>query len=105
MPALRYVVLHHTGISDAHYDLMIETAPGSDLATWRVPHWPPGATDKFTVLPIHRKHYLEYEGPISGNRGSVHRIASGTHRIVEDSPDRFVTCLDENQKIEVSPIN
>jgi hypothetical protein len=102
---LRYVVLHHSGIDDPHLDLMIETTPGSDLATWRIPHWPPRADDQFTPLPIHRRHYLEYEGPISGNRGSVLQVASGTHRIVENSPTRFVTYLDEKHQIDLTPAN
>jgi hypothetical protein len=102
MPALRYVVLQHSEIDEPHYDLMIETAPGSDLATWRVSHWPPDATDKFTALPNHRRHYLEYEGPISGNRGKVLRIASGTHQIVENSPARFVIHLDNGNQIELT---
>jgi hypothetical protein len=105
MPVLRYVVLHHTGIDDPHFDLMFETAPGSDLTTWRVPHWPPRTNDKFARLPIHRRHYLEYEGAVSSNRGSVLRVAFGTHRIVENSPVRFVICLDQKQQIELSPID
>ncbi|HBE68769.1 MAG TPA: hypothetical protein DDW52_11540 [Planctomycetaceae bacterium] len=27
----------------------------------------------------HRRHYLTYEGPVSGNRGEVKRVASGTY--------------------------
>ena len=37
--SLRYAILHHTGIPSPHFDLMFETAPGSDLATWRVERW------------------------------------------------------------------
>jgi hypothetical protein len=31
-------------------------------------------------LGHHRKAYLEYEGPVSGDRGRVHRIDRGTYR-------------------------
>ncbi|MGD0462689.1 MAG: hypothetical protein ABSB74_09380 [Tepidisphaeraceae bacterium] len=101
MPSLRYVVLQHSQIDVPHYDLMIELAPGSDLATWRGPHWPPEANDEFTPLPLHRRHYLQYEGPISDNRGKVLRVASGIHRILENSPVRLVVCLDDGRRIEL----
>ncbi len=101
MPALRYVVLHHTEIEQPHYDLMFEVAPGSNLATWRVPHWPPKAKEDFTPLPRHRRRYLEYEGPISGDRGKVLRVAFGTHRILENSPAHLVICLDDGRRIEL----
>ena len=34
-----------------------------------------------TRLPDHRLAYLEYEGPVSGNRGVVRRIDSGKYEI------------------------
>jgi hypothetical protein len=102
MSTLRYVVLHHSDINEPHYDLMIETAPGSDLATWRVSHWPPGVNDAFTPLPPHRKDYLEYEGAVSGNRGKVLRVASGIHQILENSPTHFVIYLDEDHQIKLT---
>ena len=30
-------------------------------------------------LPDHRKHYLDYEGEITDNRGTVFRIDNGTY--------------------------
>ena len=79
-PALRYVVLRHDGIAEPHYDLMFETEPGSLLATWRSPVWPIGDRVRLTPLPPHRRDYLEYEGPVSGNRGEVKRVARGMFR-------------------------
>ncbi len=34
-------------------------------------------------LAEHRKIYLEYEGEIAGNRGSVRRVDEGTYRVLE----------------------
>jgi hypothetical protein len=78
---LRFVILHHEGIDDPHFDIMLETTPDSPLATWRSPLWPITEPTTLTQLPDHRRDYLEYEGDISGNRGHVTRIAAGTYRI------------------------
>jgi hypothetical protein len=83
---LRYVVLHHTGIDSPHFDFMVETALASRLATWRTSHWPVSAGQGFEPLDLHRREYLDYEGPVSGNRGHVKRIAVGCCRVVLSSP-------------------
>jgi hypothetical protein len=74
---LRYVVLHHIGYGEPHYDLMVEDAPGGLLRTWRLDRWPAAEDVKVTSLPVHRRAYLTYEGPVSGNRGEVRRVAEG----------------------------
>jgi hypothetical protein len=74
---VRYVVLRHDGISEPHFDVMIEAAPGGALHTWRVPSWPPRGGEVFERLPDHRRDYLDYEGPVSGNRGTVRRVEAG----------------------------
>ncbi|HEX4055193.1 MAG TPA: hypothetical protein VHX86_13095 [Tepidisphaeraceae bacterium] len=101
MGVLRYVVLHHTGIERPHYDLMVEFESGSALLTWRLPHWPPQQNDEFTPLAKHRRDYLEYEGPVAGDRGSVKRIAAGDHRILESSPTRIIIGLGDGTRIEL----
>ena len=76
---MRFAILHHTGIPSPHFDLLIETGPDALLLTFRLEHWPitaPAPAD-ITRQADHRRVYLEYEGPISGNRGEVRRIASG----------------------------
>ena len=78
---LRYVILHHTGFGEPHYDLMFETEAGSELKTFRLPHWPIRQATAIESLKDHRRAYLEYEGPISGNRGEVRRVATGTMQI------------------------
>ncbi len=80
-PSLRYVVLRHEGIDDPHYDLMFETSPGSDLTTWRSKKWPIDTETPLVQLGEHRRAYLEYEGPLSNDRGNVQRIAAGRYRL------------------------
>lgn len=77
----RFVVLHHElpphAQRPSHFDLMIE-ADGA-LWTWSMPQWPePGVPLNVEPLPDHRLTYLEYEGPVSGDRGHVTRRESGT---------------------------
>jgi hypothetical protein len=78
---------------------MLETAPGSKLATWRCSHWPPQVGESFTVLGDHRRDYLEYEGEISGNRGRVTRIASGTLLSLEATPQQIIVTLADRTRI------
>jgi hypothetical protein len=78
---LRYAVLHHTGIADPHFDLLVETFPGSELATWRSPFWPISEPTLLTRLKDHRRIYLDFEGELTGGRGMVRRVAAGTCRI------------------------
>jgi len=91
---MRFVVLHHTGIDLPHFDLMLELSPGSELSTWRLPHWPPIPGDNFIVLSNHRREYLEYEGPISGDRGEVKRVARGDFHIVNTSRGQLIITIE-----------
>ncbi len=83
MPA-RFVILHHRLDDGEHWDLMLEH--GDILLTWQLLREPVDASS----LPIparrigaHRKAYLEYEGPVSGGRGTVRRVDAGTVEIQE----------------------
>lgn len=98
---LRYVVLHHTGIDPAHFDLMFETVPNSKLATWRCQNWPPQPGDTFTPLGDHRRDYLEYQGEISRQRGQVTRIAAGHLQSIDPSPERILVTLDTGARISL----
>ena len=71
-----YVVLHHTGHGEPHYDLMIGPSDGP-LVTFRLSTWPVVSRMTLDPLPDHRPHYLTYEGPISGDMGSVRRVEAG----------------------------
>ena len=81
MSALRFVVLHHLGVAEPHFDLMFETLPGSMLATWRSQVWPIESVTRITRLRDHRRLYLEYEGDLSGQGGNVMRLAEGNCEI------------------------
>jgi hypothetical protein len=87
--ALRYVVLRHEGIAQPHFDLMFETAPDSPLATWRADRWPIHHGSALTKLPDHRRAYLEYEGPLSGDRGQVSRVTAGTFLLANNNTGLF----------------
>lgn len=71
----RFVVLSHDWPTP-HFDLLLEA--GGVLKAWRLfaePLGPVAAEPNFD----HRLLYLEYEGPLSGDRGRVRRWDSGTY--------------------------
>ena len=83
----RFVVLRHEGVPQPHFDLMIESTPGGKLLTWRSDVWPIVEPTNLKHLGDHRRDYLDYEGPLSGGRGHVKRVAAGTadmHRATDD---------------------
>ena len=69
----------------AHWDLFLEEA--KTLRSWRLLEEPAhGRVVPAEPLPAHRKIYLDYEGPVSGDRGNVSRWDGGTYEILSDSP-------------------
>ena len=93
----RYVILHHQMPADAvrksHWDLMLEV--GDALRTWAMESELQTESQIFAVqLADHRRAYLSYQGPISGNRGTVAQWDSGTYEFVEESADRIVISVD-----------
>jgi hypothetical protein len=77
----RYAVLWHHDITEPHFDLLVETRPGSDLATWRSPVWPIESALRITRVKDHRRLYLDYEGELSDWRGRVDRVGGGSCRV------------------------
>lgn len=77
----RFAILHHVTRTDAekpdHYDLLLED--GDVLKTYTLWNFPSVGVPA-TAIPDfdHRMIYLDYEGPISGNRGEVTRADEGT---------------------------
>lgn len=94
---LRTVLLRHQLPDGAfHFDWMFQTdfKPETRLATFRVTapiHHP--EIDQFDAerTSDHRSDYLTYQGPLSGGRGSVVRVASGTVEVDERS-DECIRC-------------
>ncbi|GIW82916.1 MAG: hypothetical protein KatS3mg105_4723 [Gemmatales bacterium] len=84
----RFAILEHDH-PHRHWDLMLE-AKGM-LRTWRL-EAPPEERRPFVAEPIadHRLVYLEYEGPVSGNRGTVSRWDGGAMEWLVDEPTRLV---------------
>jgi hypothetical protein len=73
----RYVILEHDH-PQLHWDLMLEH--GDALRTWRLAAPPCAGLDiAATALAEHRLAYLDYEGPVSGNRGTVKRWDHGRY--------------------------
>ena len=77
----RFVILYHQLSTGDHWDIMFEI--DSALTTWSIPpQCFPGSPFVCPAvrLPDHRKHYLDYEGEVSGNRGIVSRIDIGIYK-------------------------
>lgn len=88
MHALETAILSHTTATDVHHDWLIEdptlTHPrANDARLWTARVAPPpvqwATLRRFDLKPIppHRRIYLDYQGPVSGNRGYVQRLAKG----------------------------
>jgi hypothetical protein len=92
---LRFAILHHTGVGSPHYDLMFEPDPGAKLATWRSPVWPIVAPTPVERLDDHRREYLDYQGPVSNDRGRVDRVAGGLFHFESRTDDRWVIATDQ----------
>jgi hypothetical protein len=101
----RFVILHHelpaqhalaTGRA-THWDLMLEW--GDVLRTWALPAPPAyGQTCQAEQLADHRAAYLDYEGPVSGNRGQVTRWDTG-HYEVQQQDDTTLRLTLQGQRL------
>jgi len=82
----RYVILEHDW-PQRHWDFMLEA--GTILQTWRLADVPqPGVALPAEKSFDHRSMYLDYEGPISGGRGSVSRWDGGIFETLIEGEDR-----------------
>ena len=86
-----------TSERETHWDLMLEDRDG--LATWSLVTDPLAGEYPIQCiqLPLHRKAYLDYEGPVSGNRGSVRRLDRGRFQWFERSAECVVVALEGKQ--------
>jgi hypothetical protein len=94
-------VLRHEGVPEPHFDLMIEVTSSDPLWTFRTVRWPVQMGDVLEQLPDHRREYLDYEGPISGGRGSVSRVEAGDadHAIVPSWPPQRLLHLGTSTRL------
>ncbi|HEY1067721.1 MAG TPA: hypothetical protein VGE52_16475 [Pirellulales bacterium] len=92
----RFVVLWHETPPDAsrasHFDLMLEDEAA--LLTWASVE-PLDSVEPCSLLelPPHRSAYLDYEGPVSNNRGQVTRRHRGEFVWIERTPNRLIVEL------------
>ncbi len=87
----RFVVLTHDHPT-WHWDFMLESH--GVLRTWRLDHDPSLVTPILaTPLPDHRLIYLEYEGPVSGQRGQVQRWDEGQYEILSEDEGSITVTL------------
>jgi hypothetical protein len=89
----RFVILEHDH-PVLHWDLMLERGPV--LRTWRLaaPPGPGPGVVAAEALGDHRAAYLDYEGPVSGGRGSVVRWDRGSFAWEEEAEGRVAVRLD-----------
>ena len=89
----RFVLLHHqlppAHPRASHWDLMIEA--GDQLETWALDQLPqPGRAVRATRLANHRKWYLNYEGPVSRERGQVRQVDAGDFNVLTRDDNQLV---------------
>jgi DNA polymerase Ligase (LigD) len=83
----RFVILEHDWPT-RHWDFFLES--GQVLRAWRLLDEPaPGSSVASEPSAEHRRLYLEYEGPVSGDRGHVLRWDAGTFEWIADAPGRI----------------
>jgi hypothetical protein len=82
----RFVILAHDWPTP-HWDLLLEAGPV--LRAWRLLAEPaPGRAVPAEANADHRLHYLDYEGTVTGGRGTVARWDAGTFDWLADRPGR-----------------
>ncbi len=114
----RFVVLFHEMPHEndraSHFDWMFEM--NGSLRTWAVESnkdiksfvSKPSPSEQFrwpaVKLVNHRIDYLNYEGPISNNRGRVSRCLMGEFDLLHDAEDSFQANLRFLQPTNVFPL-
>ncbi len=85
----RFALLIHDSPRGLHYDFFLEK--GGVLKTWALTQLPaPGSEIPCDALADHRPIYLDYEGPVSGGRGTVTRWDQGTYLVEVWSDDEII---------------
>ena len=93
----QFVILCHDSPRGVHFDFMLEA--DDVLKTWALSQPPqPGVEMECEALDDHRTVYLDYEGPLSGGRGSVTRWDRGSYLVEQQSDMEWVVFL-EGEKV------
>ena len=92
----RFVILHHNTpqsyVRRTHWDLMLED--GEHLLTWALAAMPQVDCDTDAEqLGDHRLEYLDIEGRLSGDRGTVQRAAAGEFEWLVREKDQITIAL------------
>lgn len=81
----RFVILEHDHPA-RHWDFMLEA--GATLRSWRLEQPPSaGQAVRAEASFAHRLLYLDFEGPLTGNRGAVTRWEAGTFACEKEEED------------------
>lgn len=87
------LLLHETPDGDSHFDWLIARDEAGPLISFRVARRVDlpsgeGAMEVGATRALdHRREYLEHEGPLSGGRGTVSRVASGSAAVEVERAD------------------
>jgi DNA polymerase Ligase (LigD) len=83
----RFAILTHDHPS-VHWDFLLENGPS--CRTWRLLKSPDVLGEiPAEVIADHRLMYLDYEGPLSGDRGTVTQWDTGTFEWLVNGDDRI----------------
>jgi hypothetical protein len=87
----RFAILSHDHPTP-HWDLFLEAGPV--LRSWRLlAPLAVGTAVPAEPAPDHRLLYIDYEGPVSGDRGSVTRVDAGAFAWEADTSHRLAVRL------------
>jgi DNA polymerase Ligase (LigD) len=93
----RFAILDHDWPT-RHWDLLLED--GDTLLSWRLLGEPrSGTTLPAERLANHRKLYLDYEGPVSDDRGSVTRWDAGTFEWITRTSDAIEVLMSGTKSV------
>lgn len=93
----RFVILEHSLSDSVHWDLMFDV--GEALVTWQCKvnplsqHWHSDTSLPLRRISDHRRAYLDYEGPVSADRGEVHRVEEGEYFPLVRRPELWTVQL------------
>ena len=93
----RFVLLEHRW-DGVHWDLMLER--GEILRTWAIDAPIVEGVDlPARSLADHRRLYLDYQGEVSGNRGTVRRVDEGNYTSLSWESDAVRILLEGSQLV------